>query len=387
MQSKTEDRPMITVYQADVGYLRKTLSHYALFEQIVGSIESKFAGPMLKINARIEVEDSATFTTSAQSLPKLLDLIGNMDVYSIIDVKMRLADECFDRWLEVPKKDAYKIAFPSGTYLFGCRRADGTQDEVGRLGSIRALDDYRASNAVTHIYIPSTENKEIPIYPCEPFGVKKVDPGSWSQTVSGKAEAEVQSHPAKADPKANPIDLVAKRKAVNDAVSAFEKSQGTILIKRDPDDRNRIGKHLKALGFTVEDWSDWTRRVLGFTEYLGTPASTKQRRLWNSFPEADPKQAPAEPESKSVTLNLKVDTHEATAAIGSFGKAVTDLAREIQVSNLKAAVRNPEVREALFKALRKDGDQETLTALFRLSQEALFGIEWDELNRRKNHHA
>lgn len=279
MQSKTENLPMITVYQADVGYLRKTLSHYALFEQIVGSIKSKFAGPMLKITTRIEVEDGATFTTSAQSLSKVLDLIGNMDVYSIIDVKMRLADECFDRWLEVPKKGAYKIAFPSGTYLFGCRNADGTQDEVGRVGSMHVLDDYRASNSVTHIYIPSTENKEIPIYPCEPFGVKKVDLGSWSQTVSAKPEVEVQSDPAKADSKAIATDLDAKR------------------------------------------------------------------------------------------------------------KAVTDLAREIQVSNLKASVRNPEVREALFKALRKDGDRETLTALFRLSREASFAIEWDELNRRKNHHA
>lgn len=379
MQFKTESRPMITVYRADVANLRKTMDPDALHKFVSDQVGSHFKGSMLRVDARFLVEDAATSGMSNARLSDIETLLLKMNIYSLVGIHMRLSDSCLDRWLEVPKQGAYRIRLPEGSGItLGFRRNNGEQDERAIYTSTKAFDE-RGVGAVTHIYIPSTENKEIPIYPCEPFGVKKVDPGSWSQTVSAKVEAEVQSDHAKADPKAIAADLDTKRKAVDDAVSAFEKSQGTILIERDPDDRNAIGKHLKALGFTVEDWSDWTRRALGLTGYLGMPASTRQRWWWNSFPEADPKPTPAEPDANPVTLNLKVDTSETTVVTGSFGKAVTDLAREMQVSNLKAATRTPEVREALFEALCKDGDRGTLTSLFLLSREALFDIEWDEI--------
>ena len=230
---------------------------------------------LLRLDARIHTECYPTIAMNSMELEVILDSIYKFcNLYKISKVEMRINARELDRWIAVPKETS--LIRTHNDEGFGIRHDDGWQQEVADRREINlTANAANSGHRVTHIYIPSTENKEIPIYPCEPFGVKKVNP----------------------------------------------------------------------------------------------------------------KQTPAEPESKSTTLNLKVETSEVTATIGSFGKAVTDLAGEIQVSNLKAAVRNPEVREALFEALCKDGDREALTSLFLLSREALFDIEWHEANGRKNHHA
>lgn len=244
MQSKTAQE-FKTVYQADVGYLRKTLASGVLCQQIVDRIAQHFKGHMLRVDARIIVEGAATFSVSDVSLTDFEAVLGKMNVYSIIDIKMRLSESCLDRWLEWPIGKGL-LTIPTDT-PFGFRLRCGEQADVAVPATGRPYSRGFDGAATTHIYIPSTDNKEIPIYPCEPFGVKKVDLKSSSQTDLGKAEVEPQSEPAKADLKSRVATLVVE----------WEAQSGRPLSEFDYEDYVAFGSWLKAAEEPFEVWSAW----------------------------------------------------------------------------------------------------------------------------------
>ena len=322
MQSKTAQE-FKTVYQADVGYLRKTLASGVLCQQIVDRIAQHFKGSMLRVDARIVVEGAATFSVSDVSLTDFEAVLGEMNVYSIIDIKMRLSESCLDRWLEWPIGKGL-LTIPTDT-PFGLRLRCGEQADVAVPATGRPYSRGFDGAATTHIYIPSTDNKEIPIYPCEPFGVKKVDLKSSSQTDLGKAEVEPQSDPEKADPKASSPKVTVDTKAA-----------------------------LSSLG-----------RVLG--------------KLFGPISAEEIERAVAEGNMKTVNFptfptGSSAFSQTTMKELAAMCDASADRLKHATVAQLQ----NPATLKALFDKLRNEGDRETLTALFRLSSVALTTMRFQE---------
>ena len=380
---------------------------------------------LLRLDARVVHDNGlAAFRMTCMDMEAIFDAIKKFcKMDQITKIEMRLNAQEFDRWIAVPK-DSLVIRTAE---KFGFRCSDTTQLEIAKMSAIAPKSSIFTNSGlshITHIYIPSTENREIPIYPCEPFGVKKVDPKSSSQTLSGKAEVEPQSDPAKADPKAIPADREAKRKAVATVVKAWEKSKRRVfMVYRDADHLD-VGRVIKAAGFDVQDWRDWVLIAANKPHLLGTSVPPRAQTAWDSFPEPQPKTIAdlciVDIETAVADFDCLLNKHFGYAPSTSwlYEKPLTaeEIERAVAEGNMKtvnfptfptgssafsqttmkelaamcdasadrlkyatvAQLQNPATLKALFDKLREEGDRETLTALFRLSSAALTAMRFQE---------
>lgn len=425
MQSETAQE-FNTVYE-NTGFTIDSGSDVAkqmLFEIYERAHQHYACSGLLRLDARIHTDGFPVIAMNCMDMEAIFNAIGKFcNLYKISKIEMRINKQELDRWIAVPK-DSLVIRTAE---KFGFRCSDKTQLEVAKMSAIAPKSGIFTGTGlhhITHIYIPSTENKEIPIYPCEPFGVKKVDLKSSSQTDLGKAEAEPQSDPAKADPKAIPVDREAKRKAVRAVVAAWEKSKRRVfMVYRDADHLD-VGRVIKAAGFDVQDWRDWVLIAANKSHLLCTSVPPRAQTVWDSFPEPQPKTIAdlgiVDTETAVADFDCLLNKHFGYAPSTSwlYEKPLTaeEIERAVAEGNMKtvnfptfptgssafsqttmkelaamcdasadrlkyatvAQLQNPATLKALFDHLRNEGDRETLTALFRLSSAALTAIRFQE---------
>lgn len=470
MQSKTAQE-FKTVYE-NTGFTIDSGSDVAkqmLFEIYERAHQHYACSGLLRLDARIHTDGFPVIAMNCMDMEAIFDAIGKFcNLYKISKIEMRLNAQEFDRWIPVPKEMTLIRAHELD--CFGMRWEDGRQAETAIISAVNLSENFAACRRrVTHIYIPSTENKEIPIYPCEPFGVKKVDPKSSSQTLSAKPEAEPQSDSAKADPKASAPkvtvdskavvaefdrmlkhlseDIRAKAKATYDKTVAkrtglkqrrneinqnireleqeraeldaillelkidlntnygpwplphhipdFDAKGASVVTETGQEKLEELSRVLSERYGWVLDTSRWEVKPLtaeeidravaeGVMKTVNFPkfptggftkgSLNELQQAWDAAGKRIAKRAKPQ-------FDLKIDTGPVSRSMSSLAESMARISREYHVSNLKAALRNPELRGALFAKLREEGDRETVSHLVELSKNTLIRMNLEHLGQ------
>ena len=175
MQSKTAQE-FKTVYEQstednDVIFNGLSNDYFPIYD----SMQRHYAcGDILRLDARVHMDTPAVFRMNYMDMEAIYDAIKKLcKLDQITKIEMRLNTQEFDRWIPVPKY--MSLIRVHGLDCFGIRCGNSFQNDTAQYRAMNLAARSGTRPVVTHIYIPSTENREIPIYPCEPFGVKKVD--------------------------------------------------------------------------------------------------------------------------------------------------------------------------------------------------------------------
>lgn len=361
-------------------------------------------GDLLRVDSRIHMIGMPCIAVRNAHVETIFDVVEKFcQLDQITKIEMRLNAGELDRWIAVPKsQELIRLHVDDA---LGFRRAKGTQTEVAVLHAIN-LQGWHTSEkgTITHIYIPSTDSREIPIYPCEPYTPKKADPKSWSQMLSVDPEAEVQSQPGKVDfkpfggivPQADKSaetfvvvtpPFVVRNSRVEESIERLWAKIGMKLPMTMRSDMLTVGRWLKEEGFTCQEWVDYIRSVKR-PDSLGEPVREKAQREWESFPNptaetirvvstdparkhpldelVEPWDAAAERNAKRkpVTITLPTDPIEDSAMQFAADGKVYHSTTEQLATLVTEAMKKPELREAVFKKLASDLDRETLIAIW-----------------------
>ena len=167
---------------------------------------------MMRVDTRISMKEGPVIKITNAHFEVVMDVIKKFCRFSDvrqIDMRINIGD--LDRWVEVPS-NALVVRVPI-TSPFAMRWRNGQQSTSAAIWAFNvARNEFAVGSRVTHIYIPSNPDAEIPKFLQEKL-TEKVDPKSSSQKVSGDCKAEVQSESEKADPESRIEDQIDEIKA------------------------------------------------------------------------------------------------------------------------------------------------------------------------------